>query len=99
MSNKAQILLLLKHKIGDLSQFGVSNIGLFGSYARGEQTKDSDIDILIDFIPEKETFDNYIKVCEFLETLFQGNKIDIVTKNGLSQHIGPQILKEVLYAC
>ena len=80
-----------------LSRYGVSNVGLFGSYSRGEQSKRSDIDLLIDFEPDKENFDNYMAVYDLCENLFKNEKVEIVTKNGLSKHIGPKILNEVLY--
>lgn len=81
----------------NLVQYGVSQLGLFGSSVRNEQTPSSDIDILIDFHPEKETFQNYMAVCDMLEDLFKRHKIDIVTVKGLSPYIGQQILNEVEY--
>jgi uncharacterized protein len=77
-----------------LSFFGVTNIGLFGSFVRGEQTPTSDIDILVEFAPEKHTFDNFMDVSFLLEETL-GRKVDVVTPEGLSPHIGPHILKEV----
>ena len=74
--------------------FGVTNIGLFGSYLRDEQTPSSDIDILVEFAPEKHTFDNFMDVSFLLEEAL-GRKVEIVTPEGLSPHIGPHILKEV----
>lgn len=81
----------------NLVQYGVSQLGLFGSSVRNEQTPSSDIDILIDFHPEKETFQNYMTVCDMLENLFKSHKIHIVTVKGLSPYIGQQILNEVEY--
>ena len=80
-----------------IKNFGVIEIGLFGSYVRNEQTNESDIDILVDFVKEKKTLMNYIDFCNLLESLFKNNKIDIVSKRGLSKFIGPHILKEVDY--
>jgi uncharacterized protein len=97
MTSKTNILSLLKAKKADLSAKGILAVGLFGSYARGEQTEQSDIDILVDFDPEKETFDNYMAVYEILENLFQNAKVEVVTRNGLSPYIGPKILNEVQY--
>ncbi|HOE05524.1 MAG TPA: nucleotidyltransferase family protein [Bacteroidales bacterium] len=97
MTNKEYILNSLKSKQAELSQYGIIAIGLFGSFVRDEQSDNSDIDILIDFDPEKENFDNYLAVCEIIESLFENSKIDIVTKNGLSPYIGPKILNEVRY--
>jgi len=77
--------------------FGVNKIGLFGSYVRNEQSTQSDIDILVGFEPSKETFDNYMNLYNYLENLFAGEKVEVVTLNGLSPYIGPTILKEVNY--
>ena len=98
MESKETILAKIRNHKSDLNGLGVQQIGLFGSYARDEQTKQSDIDILIDIFPEREDFDNYMAICDFLEALFSQQKVDITTKNGLSPYIGPVILKEVVYA-
>ena len=97
MTTKDYILTSIKKHRSDLSVFGVQSVGLFGSYVRNEQTEKSDIDLLIDFDPEKETFDNYMALCDYLDLLFRNEKVEIVTKNGLSPHIGPTILREVQY--
>ena len=97
MTTKDYILASIKKHRSDLSVFGVQSVGLFGSYVRNEQTEKSDIDLLIDFDPEKETFDNYMALCDYLDLLFRNEKVEIVTKNGLSPHIGPTILREVQY--
>lgn len=97
MITKDFILNAIKTHKPDLFRFGVHSVGLFGSYVRNEQTEESDIDLLIDFDPEKENFDNYMALCDYLDSLFYNEKVEIVTKNGLSPHIGPVILKEVQY--
>ena len=97
MTTKENIISVLKTHKSELSRYGVSNIGLFGSYLRNEQSKQSDIDLLIDFEPDKESFDNYMAVYDIFENLFKSEKVEVVTKNGLSKHIGPKILNEVLY--
>jgi len=97
MTSKEYILSMLKAKRADLSARGIREVGLFGSYVRNEQTEQSDIDILVDFDPDEETFDNYMAVYELLEKLFQNSKVEVVTKNGLSPYIGPKILNEVQY--
>jgi uncharacterized protein len=79
-----------------IKSFGVIEIGLFGSYSRNEQTEESDIDILVDFPKEKKTLRNFIDFCDFIDNLFL-KKVDIVSKKGLSEFIGPHILKEVNY--
>lgn len=97
MTTKENILAVLKIYKPELSKYGVSDIGLFGSYLRDEQSATSDIDLLVDFEPEKENFDNYMAVYDIFENLFKNEKIEIVTKNGLSKYIGPKILNDVMY--
>jgi uncharacterized protein len=80
-----------------LTHLGIDLIGLFGSYAREEQREDSDIDIFISFREGHETFNNFMDLSYFLEEVFKGEKVEIVTKNGLSPHIGPKILEEIEY--
>lgn len=80
-----------------LYEVGVNQIGLFGSTVRNENTKDSDIDILLDFNAEAETYVNFMTACKILEDNFKNYKIDIVTRKGLSPYIGETILNEVEY--
>lgn len=87
---------LLQHKKA-LEQYGVERIGLFGSFVLGENTDESDIDFLVDFAKGKKTLTNLVQLGDYLEELF-GRKVDIVTPEGLSPHIGPYILNEVQYA-
>lgn len=97
MTTKENILHQLKLHRPELSKFGISAIGLFGSYVRNEQSEKSDIDLLVDFKPDQENFDNYMAVYDIFEKIFKNEKIEIVTKNGLSPYIGPKILNEVIY--
>lgn len=97
MTTKEKILDLIRLHKPELSQYGISNIGLFGSYMRNEQSSASDIDLLVDFEPEKESFDNYMAVCDLIEKLFKHERVEIITKNGLSPYIGPVVLNEVMY--
>lgn len=64
---------------------------------RGQQNEQSDIDILVDFYPEKESFDELMNLDDLLEQVLTNEKVEIVTQNGLSKHIGLQILNEVEY--
>lgn len=97
MTTKENILSILRTHKAELSKFGVSEIGLFGSYLHNKQNSTSDIDLLLDFEPEQENFDNYMAVYDLFEHLFRNEKIEIVTKNGLSKYIGPKILNDVFY--
>lgn len=97
MTTKNYILSTLRLNKPNLSKFGIRQIGLFGSYVHNKQSNKSDIDILIDFEPDKENYDNFMAVYDFFEDLFQNEKVEIVTTNGLSPYIGPKILQEVEY--
>jgi len=90
------ILNQITSKKGQIRQFGVTKIGLFGSIARGEESKESDIDILVEFDPSKKTFRNFIGIANYMEKL-TGRPVDIVTPQSLSPHIKPHVLKEVRY--
>ena len=94
--NKESIIRTLKKEAKKLADFGVSEIGLFGSYVRNEQTINSDIDLLIDIEKEKKTFKNFMSLNYFLEDIFK-RKVELVTKQSLSPFIGPHILKSVEY--
>jgi predicted nucleotidyltransferase len=52
------------------------------------------VDLLVDFIPEQKTFDNFMELSFFLEELL-GRKVELVTPQSLSKFIAPHILNEV----
>jgi predicted nucleotidyltransferase len=89
--------LLRKHEPELQKQFGVSKIGIFGSFARGEERPDSDIDILVTFQTGRKTFDNFMGTKFFLEDLFK-RKVDLVTDAALKPLIRDPILQDVIYA-
>ena len=69
---------------------------MFGSVRRGDAKELSDIDVLVGFEPEARTYDNLFTVGEALEEVFR-RRVDLVTEDALSPHIGPHILREVEY--
>ncbi len=95
ISNKKLLIdTLLRHR-NAIRSFGVNKIGLFGSFLKDELIKPtSDIDLLIDFVPAKKNYDNFIELYFFLENL-TGRKIELVTRESLSPYIGPHILNKV----
>lgn len=87
----------IKHHKPELEQkFKVREIGIFGSYVRGEQKKRSDIDILVEFKEPIGLF-KFIELEGHLEKLL-GIKVDLVSKKALKPRIGEHIIKEVVYA-
>ena len=95
--NKKTVIKRLSSLKAPLMAVGVCQLGLFGSTVRGENTSKSDIDILIDFNADQETYLNFINACNILQGAFGKIKLDVVTKKGLSPYIGETILKEVEY--
>jgi predicted nucleotidyltransferase len=77
-------------------RFKVKNIGIFGSFARGEQTLKSDIDILVEFDKEGKTFRNYMELKYFLEDLLD-LEVDLVMIGAIKDELKETILKEVQY--
>ena len=88
--------LLAKHQ-DELRRFGVRRWGVFGSFVTGVQNDSSDVDILVEFEPGKKSFDNFMLLALFLEQQI-GRRVELVTPESLSPHIGPHILREVEYA-
>ena len=78
-------------------KFKVKEIGIFGSYVKGEQKKGSDLDILVEFEPEaKIGLLEFVKMENHLSELL-GVKVDLVEKETLKPRIGMHILREVIY--
>ena len=73
-------------------RFGVRELALFGSVARGEATATSDLDVLVDF-DGPATFDRFMGLKIFLEDTF-GRKVDLVTRPALKPRIRDHILAE-----
>lgn len=97
MITKQEIFQTIVDNKETIKSFGITEIGLFGSYARGEQTEKSDIDILVDYGKNQMDFFKFINFCEMIENLFGNVHVDVVTKNGLSEFIGPHIIKDIQY--
>lgn len=97
VQTKEQILTLLQNHQPELKRLGVHRYGIFGSFVSSEPNEDSDVDILVEFVPGKKNFDNFMTLAFLLEDLF-GRKVDLVTLEALSPYIGPHILREVEYA-
>jgi uncharacterized protein len=87
--------IIKKHKDEFKEEYGLKEIGVFGSYVRGEQNENSDIDILI----ELEKPMGYVKFFRLENALSHllGVPVEIVTKKALKPHIGKRILQEVKY--
>ena len=96
IENKQELFDVLNTNIDGIKSYGVSRLGVFGSFVRNEMTENSDVDFFVDFLPEKKTFKNFMGLAYFLEDLC-GRKSEIVTRKGLSKYIGPKILATIEY--
>jgi len=79
-----------------IRKYGVNKIGFFGSFVRGQQRKDSDIDLLVFFDEGQLSFDNYMDLNFYLEDLLH-TRVDLLTPEQISPHIMPYIQKEIRY--
>lgn len=77
------------------SQFGATNVRVFGSYASGTATADSDLDLLVDLEPDHDLLD-LIGLKQELEARL-GIRVDVVTTRGLSPHLRARLLKEARF--
>jgi len=76
-------------------KYKVKNIGIFGSFARGEQKANSDIDVLVEFDGLPDIF-LLIDLEDFLKKLTK-RKVDVVRKNAVREELKDIIAKEVMY--
>lgn len=90
-----RILDFLHDHAETLQAMGVVKIGLFGSYVRGEQTSDSDMDFLVQM--RSPAYRDFMNVLHFLEDHFNC-KIDLGEEHLLKPAMRPVILREVKYA-
>lgn len=94
---KEDILSVLREELPYLQkEFRVIRIGLFGSYANGEQRMDSDIDLLVELDPPVGFF-KFIALEDYLSERL-GAKVDLVTPDALKPMMRPYILDGTVYA-
>ncbi len=96
VKTKQELIEKIQSGQQQIRDYGVKQIGIFGSFVRNQASESSDIDFFIEFYPEQKSFDNFMDLAFYLQNLL-GRKIEIVTPQSLSKYIGPYILKEVEY--
>ena len=96
VQTKEQVLSLLQEHHHHIRAFGVRRLGVFGSFVREHQGRESDVDMLVEFEPGAKTFDAFMQLAFFLKALF-GRRVELVTPESLSPYIGPRILHEMTY--
>ena len=98
MNNLEQIKQKLNQNLREIQQkYHIAQLGIFGSYIRGEATENSDLDILVEFDPQARF--GLLTFCELENYLSEllAVKVDLVMKEGLKPHISKNILQEVVY--
>ena len=89
---------ILKNRESDIKRkFHLRRIGVFGSFARGQERAESDVDVLVEFEEGHVTFDNYADLKFYLEDLF-GREVDLVTEDAIRPQMKESILSEITYA-
>jgi predicted nucleotidyltransferase len=95
--DKAIILSELRRVKPELQQkYGLSEIALFGSYSRDEQTPESDIDLMVDFQTIKAK--NFFHCAFALQKVFDGQKVEVVIRDGIKPRYFEAIKPDLIYA-
>ncbi len=97
MKDIVEIKKYLTRKKTQLNKYGITEIGIFGSYIKNSATPNSDIDILIDI--QRPSTIGLLELLEIENQLSEelNTKVDLVIKSDLKPAIGSQILREVQY--
>jgi len=93
VTSREQIADRLAVHGSEIRALGVRSLRVFGSFARGEQRSDSDVDLLVDFERGEKTYDRFIALATLLEDLLD-RRVELVTRESLSPYLGPRILAE-----
>ena len=101
MTNQAyttsEVLNSLKLALPELQKkYPITHLALFGSYARGEQTPESDIDIMVEF--NKPVGIEFINLSFDLEKLYTNKKVDLVSRGSIADRYWPFVKDDVIYA-
>ena len=95
-TTKETLEFIRKHKKLTRQRYGVVKIGIFGSRSRGNEKKESDIDILIEMEKGKKNLHNFLEFKRFLEKNL-GIQVDIGTESSLKSMVKKSIKEDVIY--
>jgi hypothetical protein len=90
IQTKNELLHILSENREVIKSYGINSLGIFGSFSKETNSEESDVDLLVDFEPNRKSFDNFMDLNFFLEDLF-GRKVEMVTPQSLSKFIGLEI--------
>ena len=80
VESKQQVIAIIRDNLDQFAKFGVSRVGLFGSFVREDFTPDSDVDLLVAL--SNHSWSNFCNLIDFAEQLF-GRKVDFITENSI----------------
>ena len=96
--NSREILAKLRENEPALRARGISQVALFGSWARGDNQPDSDIDIMIEVDPSARIgVYEYVALKDYIAGLFEG-PVDVVSRDGLKPYVRPAATADAIYA-
>lgn len=96
IETKEQLREFLTANADKIRAFGVERIGVFGSFARGDQTPASDIDFMVVFQPGQKTWHHFSDLYDFLEE-HAGRRVELLTPESLKERKRDRILAQVEY--
>jgi len=96
VQDKQQVHELIRTQKTAIQQLGAERLGLFGSFARGEQKETSDIDIVVEFKDGMKTYRNLLNLADLLEELLQ-KKVDLLTWEGMASFVQREAKKDLEY--
>ena len=93
--NRADIIAALRRSAPEIQGFGATALYLFGSTARNEASRESDVDLFIDYDPERFSFVELIQLRNRLSDIL-GRSADLTTREGLHPLLRPTIEAEAI---
>jgi hypothetical protein len=96
MMTREEVLATLRKHLPELQKkYPIASLELFGSYARNEQTPESDVDILVEF--NEPIGWEIVDIVEYLEKLLDVKKVDLVSKKFIKPHYRPYIEEDIIH--
>ena len=89
------VLKALREHMPEIRRYGVARLAVFGSFARGEERPDSDVDILVEFSAPVGLFE-FVRVQRFLGQVL-GRDVDLATPDAIRVEMRARVLKEAAY--
>jgi predicted nucleotidyltransferase len=80
--SRTDVIAALRQRASDIRSFGATSLYLFGSMARDEATAESDVDLFVDYDPERFSFVELVRLQERISSIL-GRPADLTTREGL----------------